>query len=72
MEEQKLNNSSQRALQQADVMCSVCEGTGVLTEPDCCWNVDYIQKYGCCCGVPNPVQVQCKYCHGEGFFKHCT
>lgn len=51
-------------LRQPHVMCSVCEGTGILTEPDCCWDVDYIQKHGCCCGVPNPVQVQCKYCHG--------
>lgn len=24
------------------VMCDVCEGTGVLIEADCCWNVDYI------------------------------
>ena len=52
-----------------NVMCGACEGAGVLIERECCWNADYIQKYGCCCDVPNPVQVQCNYCYGEGSSK---
>ena len=72
LENENINEPQNPAFLVGAVMCSVCEGTGTLTEPDCCWNVDYIQKYGSCCGNPNPIQVQCKYCQGEGFFKHCT
>ena len=43
-----------------DNICPHCEGNGytIEIEGQCCWNTDYIQEYGCCCGIPDPIQVQ--------------
>ena len=69
IEEKKINNESLSILQQNNVVCKYCDGYGVLIERECCWDAAHIRKYGCCCGIPNPVELQCNYCHGEGFLQ---
>ncbi len=48
------------------IVCPNCDGHGytIEIEAECCWNADYIERYGSCCGVPNPIQVQkeCRLC----------
>lgn len=49
--------------------CEICKGDGytIEVEAECCWNTGYIEEYGGCCGIPNPIQVQkeCKCNKGK-------
>ena len=63
-------------LSKTAVICSACEGNGytIEVEAECCWDADYIERYGSCCGIPNPVQVQveCRKCdNGYVRSEHC-